>query len=92
MTGQVALRNLILNKDALNELASNVDEQMTIDIVAMLFEFILRDTQVPAEIRAQLGRLQFLVLKVALRTIRCSRKRPSSASVGQPHWFDFVGS
>lgn len=62
------LRNLILEqRRALNELTSNVDEQMTIDVVAMLFEFILRDTQVPAEIRAQLGRLQFLVLKVALK-------------------------
>lgn len=66
--GTGGLRNLILEqRRALNELASNVDEQMTIDIVAMLFEFILRDTQVPAEIRAQLGRLQFLVLKVALK-------------------------
>jgi hypothetical protein len=33
----------------------------------MLFEFILRDAQVPAEIRAQLGRLQWLVLKTALQ-------------------------
>lgn len=66
--GAGGLRNLILEqRSALNELSSNVDEQMTIDIVAMLFEFILRDTQVPAEIRAQLGRLQFLVLKVALK-------------------------
>ena len=40
---------------------------MTIDVVAMLFEFILRDSQVPSEVRAQLGRLQFLVLKLALR-------------------------
>ncbi len=66
--GTGGLRNLILEqRSALSELASNVDEQMTIDIVAMLFEFILRDTQVPAEIRAQLGRLQFLVLKLALK-------------------------
>lgn len=62
------LRNLILEqRTALNELTSNTNEQMTIDIVAMLFEFILRDTEVPAEIRAQLGRLQFLVLKLALK-------------------------
>ncbi|MBR7800320.1 DUF1631 family protein [Undibacterium fentianense] len=62
------LRNLILEqRSALNDLSSTVDEQMTIDVVAMLFEFILRDTQVPAEIRAQLGRLQFLVLKLALK-------------------------
>ncbi|MDO8702732.1 MAG: DUF1631 family protein [Undibacterium sp.] len=63
-----AVRNLILEqRAALNEMTQNIDEQMTIDIVAMLFEFILRDNQVPAEVRAQLGRLQFMVLKVALR-------------------------
>ena len=62
------VRNLILEQRvALNEMTQNIDEQMTIDIVAMLFEFILRDNQVPAEVRAQLGRLQFMVLKIALR-------------------------
>lgn len=66
--GHGAVRNLILEqRAALNEMTQNIDEQMTIDIVAMLFEFILRDSQVPAEVRAQLGRLQFMVLKVALR-------------------------
>lgn len=63
--GQV--RNLILEQHGkLTEMAPGMNEQMTIDIVAMLFEFILRDDQVPAEVRAQLGRLQFLVLKIAL--------------------------
>ncbi|MEB0137912.1 MULTISPECIES: DUF1631 family protein [unclassified Undibacterium] len=63
-----SIRNLILEqRNHLNALTADVDEQMTIDVVAMLFEFILSDPQVPAEIRAQLGRLQFLVLKVALR-------------------------
>ena len=62
------VRNLILEqRDALGEMTDDIDEQMTIDIVAMLFEFILRDNQVPAEVRAQLGRLQFLVLKIALK-------------------------
>lgn len=62
------VRNLIMeSRSTLNSMTSDVNEQMTIDIVGMLFEFILRDTQVPAEIRAQLGRLQFLVLKIALR-------------------------
>lgn len=61
------VRNLIAEQRAsLNEKTHNNSEQMTIDIVAMLFEFILRDSQIPAEVRAQLGRLQFLVLKVAL--------------------------
>ena len=62
------IRNLILEqREQLNDMTDDVDEQMTIDVVAMLFEFILSDNQVPAEIRAQLGRLQFLVLKIALR-------------------------
>jgi hypothetical protein len=66
--GDGALRNLIFEqRAALSEITEDGNEQMTIDVVAMLFEFILRDAQVPAEVRAQLGRLQFLVLKVALR-------------------------
>lgn len=61
------VRNLLIeSRDNLNALASNQNEKMTIDIVAMLFEFILNDHQVPAEVRAQLGRLQFSVLKMAL--------------------------
>jgi hypothetical protein len=61
------VRNLIIERrDNLNFLASDQHEKMTIDIVAMLFEFILKDHQVPAEVRAQLGRLQFSVLKMAL--------------------------
>jgi hypothetical protein len=62
------IRNLIMEqRPQLSELTDAVQERMAIDIVAMLFEFILRDTEVPAEVRAQLGRLQFLVLKTALR-------------------------
>jgi len=61
------VRNLIIERrDSLNALAADQHEKMTIDIVAMLFEFILKDHQVPAEVRAQLGRLQFSVLKMAL--------------------------
>jgi Protein of unknown function (DUF1631) len=63
-----SIRNLIMEqRPRLSELTDAVQERMAIDIVAMLFEFILRDTEVPAEVRAQLGRLQFLVLKTALR-------------------------
>jgi Protein of unknown function (DUF1631) len=63
-----SIRNLIMEqRGQLSELTEAVQERMAIDIVAMLFEFILRDTEVPAEVRAQLGRLQFLVLKTALR-------------------------
>ena len=62
------VRNLIFEqRGALHQATGDLDEKMTIDVVAMLFEFILRDGQIPAEVRAQLGRLQFLVLKIALR-------------------------
>jgi len=68
LNSQGEIRNLILEqRAALSQVSENIDEQMTIDVVAMLFEFILRDDQVPAEVRAQLGRLQFLVLKIALK-------------------------
>lgn len=39
---------------------------MTIDIVAMLFDYILEDKNVPEAIRAKLARLQIPILKVAL--------------------------
>ncbi len=68
INGDGRIRNVLLERRAsLTEKTSVVDEQMTIDVVAMLFEFILQDHRVPAEVRAQLGRLQFLVLKMALR-------------------------
>jgi hypothetical protein len=61
------IRNLIFeSRSALLSKASDGNEMMTIDVVGMIFEFILRDTEVPAEVRAQLGRLQFLLLKIAL--------------------------
>ncbi len=41
-------------------------EHMTIEIVAMLFDYIFDDKAVPDPIKAQLGRLQIPVLKAAL--------------------------
>ncbi|WP_028452124.1 DUF1631 family protein [Chitinilyticum aquatile] len=68
LDAQGQVRNLILEmRPQLSEATEDINEQMIIDIVGMLFEFILRDGQVPAEIRAQLGRLQLLVLKSALQ-------------------------
>jgi hypothetical protein len=61
------VRNLIFeSRSALLGKAKDGNEMMTIDVVGMIFEFILRDPEVPAEVRAQLGRLQFLMLKIAL--------------------------
>lgn len=65
-----SIRNLIMeHREALTAATEDEAEQMSIDVVAMLFEFILRDVEVPSETRAQLGRLQFVVLKVALRDV-----------------------
>jgi uncharacterized protein DUF1631 len=44
---------------------STVDA-MTIDIVAMLFDYVFEDEHIPAVVKAQLGRLQIPTLKVAL--------------------------
>jgi len=41
-------------------------DKLTIEIVGMMFDHVLRDTQVPSEIKAILSRLQFPVLKAAL--------------------------
>ena len=50
------------------ELATSLGsvDAMTIDIVAMLFDFIFEDKQVPDPIKALIGRLQIPVLKAAM--------------------------
>jgi hypothetical protein len=48
-----------------NASLSSVDA-MTIDIVAMLFDYIFEDRHIPATVKALLGRLQIPTLKVAL--------------------------
>jgi hypothetical protein len=51
-----------------SELARNLGNsgEMTIGIVAMLFDYILEDKNIPHAMRAMIGRLQIPVLKVAL--------------------------
>ncbi|MGN6389091.1 MAG: DUF1631 family protein [Burkholderiaceae bacterium] len=59
--------NMIFERRAeLGAQAGSLSELITIDVVGMLFEYILRDNNVPAEVRAQIARLQFYLLKVAL--------------------------
>ncbi|MBI3730497.1 MAG: DUF1631 family protein [Burkholderiales bacterium] len=66
--GQGEIRNLIREqKDALYSLAKDTEEQMSIDLVAMLFEVMLCDELVPFNTRISLGRLQFLILQLALK-------------------------
>ncbi|PHV10838.1 DUF1631 family protein [Chitinimonas sp. BJB300] len=61
------LRNRILeNRGRLTSQAQDPSERMVVDVVAMLFEFMLRDGKVPSPVRGQLGRLQFQLLKLGL--------------------------
>ena len=54
-----------LKQTPLGEKADPVDS-MTIDIVAMLFDYIFEDRQIPDSLKALIGRLQIPVLKVAI--------------------------
>ena len=54
-----------LSDGARERRVSNADED-TIDLVGMLFEYILQDRNLPAQMQALLGRLQIPYLKVAI--------------------------
>lgn len=54
-----------LSDDAKERRVSNADED-TIDLVGMLFEYILQDRNLPAQMQALFGRLQIPYLKVAI--------------------------
>jgi hypothetical protein len=62
-----ALVNVVRSIKAAPQSASlGTVDAMTIDIVAMLFDYIFEDRHIPASVKALLGRLQIPVLKVAL--------------------------
>jgi Protein of unknown function (DUF1631) len=54
-------------RKGLIETASRKIDKLTIELVGLLFDRIQRDRHVPAAIKEQLSRLQFPLLKVALR-------------------------
>jgi len=54
-----------LSSDAKDKRVSSADED-TIDLVGMLFEYILQDRNLPAQMQALIGRLQIPYLKVAI--------------------------
>ncbi len=63
-SGQVNILHGIKGSPLAQELGKAGD--MTIDIVAMLFDYILDEPSIPDAMRALIGRLQIPVLKVAL--------------------------
>jgi len=80
-------------------------DALTIDIVAMLFDFVFEDRQIPVEVKAAIGRLQIPMVKVALldRGFFSTRAHPArrllnrlaDASIGldpqQPRGRDTLG-
>jgi hypothetical protein len=48
------------------EKSTRTVDKLTIELVGMLFDHVMQDSQVPSEIKALLSRLQFPVLKAAL--------------------------
>lgn len=56
----VAFRQELISK------STRTVDKLTIELVGMLFDHVMQDKQVPAEIKARLSRLQFPVLKAAL--------------------------
>lgn len=67
----------ILQDNGLITPANRIDAQ-TMDIVAMMFDYMLNDTAVPTAVKAELGRLQIPVLKVALldKTLFSKKQHP----------------
>jgi len=63
--GPDALVNIVRNVKSTAPSLGAVDA-MTIDIVAMLFDYIFDDRHIPASVKALIGRLQIPTLKVAL--------------------------
>ena len=62
---QLLLSNLNSRGTEAHQSVSNLDED-TIDVIDLLFEFILEDSAIPVPIRAMLARLQIPMLKVAI--------------------------
>ncbi|KAF0813978.1 hypothetical protein IGB42_01657 [Andreprevotia sp. IGB-42] len=62
-----ALPNLIMQHHAeLSAVAGGDARQMVIDVVGLLFAYVLRDELLPRTVRVQLARMQFLVLRIGL--------------------------
>ncbi|HEX8980157.1 MAG TPA: DUF1631 domain-containing protein [Parasulfuritortus sp.] len=62
--GQINVLRNLRNSDMASAMSSL--DAMTLDIVAMVFDYILDDKRIPDAIKALIGRLQIPVLKVAM--------------------------
>jgi hypothetical protein len=77
---EAALQNVVRRiKSAPQSASLGTVDAMTIDIVAMLFDYIFEDRHIPSSVKALLGRLQIPTLKVALldRSFFSSKAHPA---------------
>ncbi|HJW56182.1 MAG TPA: DUF1631 family protein [Burkholderiaceae bacterium] len=57
---------IFVARDRLDASVATGQERIMIDVVALLFEFILQDAQIPEALREQIGRLEIPFLKAAI--------------------------
>jgi hypothetical protein len=64
---------------AVGDKVINPTDKITIDVIALLFDYIFRDPSIPASLRDLFGRLQVPILKSALldRTFFSDKKHPA---------------
>ncbi len=67
-----------LKQAPIGEGGGRIDD-LTVDIVAMLFDFVLEDREIPDFMKALIGRLQIPILKVAMldRSVFSKRTHPA---------------
>ncbi len=66
VTTPVLLEELHQRKQSLKKAAASPEERATIEIVALLFQSILTEDRIPAQVRVWFARLQMPVLRVAV--------------------------
>jgi hypothetical protein len=66
VTAPVLLEDLHQRKQSLKRAAATPEERATIEIVALLFQSILTEERIPANVRVWFARLQMPVLRVAV--------------------------
>ena len=78
--GMVVPLNLIPHiRAAIEDQISNDTDRITMDVIALLFDYIFRDKSIPDSLRNLFGRLQVPIVKAALldRTFFSDKKHPA---------------
>jgi Protein of unknown function (DUF1631) len=98
--GMVVPLNLIPHiRAAIEDQISNDTDRITMDVIALLFDYIFRDKSIPDSLRALFARLQVPIVKAALldRSFFSDKKHPArqlldhlaEAAVGAMHSGDY---